>query len=314
MLFTSKFKFKKRELTDSPPDITATNDNWDTVEKEFIRQETEIKTVKEQVENIDVSWEGITGKPSTFPPATHTHDDRYYTESEIDTKLNGKANSSHTHTKSQITDFPTSLPANGGNADTVDGKHASEFALLNALSSGRMYVSNPNSASSDFGGSAIEIREMQQVGNTKTSREYAPAIGYHWSNVSAGTIAMHSDGHFHFRAQGHSESNKAYRNVVANDYVLPDGTSLKSIASQSPIKSIQRGVYVGNWKENATISISAIDPSKSMVILNGSQADAYDQYSYLHVLVSLSSTSLVVSRSGFASTAAQFSWQVIEFK
>lgn len=41
----------------------------------------------------------------------HTHDDRYYTESEIDSKLNGKANSSHTHNKSQITDFPTSMPA-----------------------------------------------------------------------------------------------------------------------------------------------------------------------------------------------------------
>ena len=35
----------------------------------------------------------------------------YYTESEIDTKLGGKANSSHSHTKSQITDFPSSLPA-----------------------------------------------------------------------------------------------------------------------------------------------------------------------------------------------------------
>ena len=33
----------------------------------------------------------------------------------------------HTHTKSQITDFPTSLPANGGNADTVDNFHASAF-------------------------------------------------------------------------------------------------------------------------------------------------------------------------------------------
>lgn len=33
--------------------------------------------------------------------------------------LAGKAASSHTHTKSQITDFPSSLPANGGNADTA---------------------------------------------------------------------------------------------------------------------------------------------------------------------------------------------------
>lgn len=37
-----------------------------------------------------------------FAPKSHTHDDRYYTESEIDGKLSGKANSSHTHTKEQV--------------------------------------------------------------------------------------------------------------------------------------------------------------------------------------------------------------------
>lgn len=58
-----------------------------------------------------VPWSGVSGKPSTFTPSSHTHDDRYYTESEMDSKLSGKANSSHTHTKSQITDFPTSMPA-----------------------------------------------------------------------------------------------------------------------------------------------------------------------------------------------------------
>lgn len=30
--------------------------------------------------------------------------------------------------KDNIEDFPESMPANGGNADTVDGKHASDFA------------------------------------------------------------------------------------------------------------------------------------------------------------------------------------------
>ena len=58
-----------------------------------------------------VPWSGITGKPSTYTPSSHTHDDRYYTESEINSKLSGKANTSHTHTKSQITDFPSSMPA-----------------------------------------------------------------------------------------------------------------------------------------------------------------------------------------------------------
>lgn len=33
------------------------------------------------------TWSVITGKPNTYAPSTHTHDDRYYTESEINTKL-----------------------------------------------------------------------------------------------------------------------------------------------------------------------------------------------------------------------------------
>ena len=33
----------------------------------------------------------------------------------------------HEHTVSDITDFPTSLPANGGDADTLDGKHYYDF-------------------------------------------------------------------------------------------------------------------------------------------------------------------------------------------
>lgn len=67
-----------------------------------------------------VAWDKVTGKPSTFAPSSHTHtianvtglqaaldgksnnghthDDRYYTETEMDTKLSGKANVSHGHT------------------------------------------------------------------------------------------------------------------------------------------------------------------------------------------------------------------------
>ena len=47
----------------------------------------------------------IRNKPATFSPSVHTHDDRYYTETEIDAFLSGKSSTGHTHTKSNITDF-----------------------------------------------------------------------------------------------------------------------------------------------------------------------------------------------------------------
>ena len=44
-------------------------------------------------EKDQVAWStDISGIPFTFPPETHNHDERYYTETEMDTKLAGKQN------------------------------------------------------------------------------------------------------------------------------------------------------------------------------------------------------------------------------
>lgn len=62
-------------------------------------------------------WNGNELRPvhkRQFATAGHTHDDRYYTESEMNTKLNGKANSSHTH------NYAGSGSA-GGTANSVNG-------------------------------------------------------------------------------------------------------------------------------------------------------------------------------------------------
>lgn len=34
-----------------------------------------------------VAWTNVTSKPATYPPSTHTHDDRYYTETEVNNLL-----------------------------------------------------------------------------------------------------------------------------------------------------------------------------------------------------------------------------------
>ena len=113
---------------------------------------------------------------------THTHDDIYYTETEVDTKLSGKSDTGHTHTKSQITDFPTSLPANGGTADTAttaaklgrdgntgipmtfnwSGQGGQPSWLWGGNDGSNMYVYNPSNFSVNTATTAYKIR----IGNS----------------------------------------------------------------------------------------------------------------------------------------------------
>ena len=56
----------------------------------------------------------------------------------VQTALDDKANTKHTHKKSDITDFPNSLPANGGDADTVNGFGVAEY--VTTLPEGEYYT------------------------------------------------------------------------------------------------------------------------------------------------------------------------------
>ena len=58
-----------------------------------------------------VAWGNITSVPSSFTPSSHTHDDRYYTESEVNTLLAGKLSTS----------------GKAADAETVDGIDSSRI-------------------------------------------------------------------------------------------------------------------------------------------------------------------------------------------
>ena len=77
-----------------------------------------------------VPWDGVTGKPGTFAPSTHTHDDRYYTETEMNTKLNGKANSSHTHTSIRM--FNSDWSGTDGSITPVYANANKDYVNLSA--------------------------------------------------------------------------------------------------------------------------------------------------------------------------------------
>lgn len=89
----------------------------------------------------------------------------------IISKLSGKSDTSHKHTKSQITDFPTSLPANGGNADTVDNKHAADFA---AASHPHAELSAENIAGQVLNLDSLTTNTTAEKGTTK--RYFCPTV------------------------------------------------------------------------------------------------------------------------------------------
>ena len=63
---------------------------------------TQINTNKSDISALKTS---VAGKADIG----HTHDDRYFTETEVTNKLAGKSDTGHTHTKAQITDFPKTI-------------------------------------------------------------------------------------------------------------------------------------------------------------------------------------------------------------
>lgn len=69
--------------------------------------DAELSTTSTNPVQNKVIKSALDGKSNTG----HTHDDHYYTKTEVNTKLDGKSNTGHKHVKADITDFPTSMPA-----------------------------------------------------------------------------------------------------------------------------------------------------------------------------------------------------------
>lgn len=107
----------------------------------FIRQDTgggnEFGRVK-----FSTLWNYIKGKTDgvyqpkgSYAASGHTHDDRYYTETEIDTKLNGKAPNGHTH---QYLSLYGARPANINFTKSTNGTGAMfHFVATSSTTTGK---------------------------------------------------------------------------------------------------------------------------------------------------------------------------------
>ncbi|MCI1800226.1 MAG: hypothetical protein LKI56_09030, partial [Clostridium sp.] len=116
MKTTANYGLKKPEGTDVV-DIQNFNDNADIID-------AELKT-RALVTDIPSSLPANGGNSATATKlATARKINGVAFDGSEDITVTANPNA-HTHTKSQITDFPSSLPANGGNATTVNNHTAS---------------------------------------------------------------------------------------------------------------------------------------------------------------------------------------------
>ena len=93
-----------------------------------------------------VDWDNINNKPSSFTPSTHTHDDRYYTETEINTKLNSKSNTDHTHSN-----YASTITTTGtGNAVTSISQSGNTITVTKGATSKPNFFANDWSESQLF--------------------------------------------------------------------------------------------------------------------------------------------------------------------
>ena len=135
----------------------------------------------------------------------------------------------HTHTTSQIMGFPTSLPANGGNADTVDGYHAADFVLKTTHDEHESVIAE---ALSDLDSRKVDIEDMPTSLPASDVYAWAKAANkpsYSFSEITPG-VATIGDGanRMMFR------TNASYKSGI---YYSTPGNESMVFANINPVTS-----------------------------------------------------------------------------
>lgn len=223
-------------------------------------------------DTTNVKKSDITGLIGGTPSLEgHTHDDRYYTETEVNKKLATKSNTGHTHTKSEITDLATWATADtkpsynfseiGGSVDVtkqLSGKipeanlpsYVDDVLEYNSKSNfptsgetGKIYVDISTNLTYRWGGSAyVEISPSLALGETSGTayRGDYGAIAYAHSQKTSGNPhgVTKSDvglGKVENKSSADIRNDITKANVTtALGYTPANQTDLNTLSSQIP--------------------------------------------------------------------------------
>lgn len=230
----------------------------------------------------------------------HTHDDRYYTESEVDGKLNGKANSSHTHAAADITSVNASaitgtiaaanLPSfvddvlegyyNASDSKFYKNYDASAKTYSDAYTgeTGKIYVNLNDNKTYRWGGSAyVVISETIALGETsstayrgdrgKAAYDHAAAKG---SAFASGLYKITTN------AQGHVTGATAVRKSDITGLGIPAQDTVYTHPTSSGNKHIPSGGAAGQflkWSADGT-AVWAADNNTTYSNFKGATSSA----------------------------------------
>ena len=125
---------------------------------------------------------------SGYSTTAHTHDDRYFTESEITTKLAGKSDTSHTHSNYSVTSHTHAYSTLTSTAHTHS---ISNITNLQSSLDGKSGTGHTHSAYSKTG----HTHAYSEITNTAHTHSYLPLTGGTVSGtiVATGEITAFSD-------------------------------------------------------------------------------------------------------------------------
>lgn len=226
-----------------------------------------------------VDWDNINNKPSSFTPSTHTHDDRYYTETEINTKLNSKSNTDHTHSNyaSTITTTGTgnAVTSISQSGNTITATKGSTFSLSNHTHS---YI--PLSGGTMTGGQIARAGSSQSwmngrkgamiVLNSAGASQYMPI----WSCKSqAGSwdCGTYTENRLHFSYITDTNYNTGTNTQTANIYFNTNGTitaGLNGNATTATTLQTIRTINGTNFNGSANITTANWGTARNIGIVS----------------------------------------------
>lgn len=112
-----------------------------------------------------VIWTNVSGKPATFAPAAHTHDERYYTEDEVNNLINGR--------------IPVSASCNKN--WNWSGQEGQPTWMWGGADATNQYLYNPSNFSVNYANTA----NYANSANSANSAGYANSAGSAGSATSA---------------------------------------------------------------------------------------------------------------------------------